>query len=690
MRKLTIILLIIAFNHVFADLPIIQTRFRKAPVEQVQQAARQDNAEAQLELAQRYYAGHQVPHNAQEAFNWMTRSAGLANPDAQFLLSRMYAEGVGTAPDADKEEHYFALSLAAQPDSQQMQTWYDTYLEQKKGSPDDQRKFISRCAEAGYTPAYAAVQYPAATNFFAKGQYTNALPIFIKLAEQGDPASSGYLAKMYSKGLGGLPQDNIEAFGLYERAASNNYAEAQYQLAVMYEEGRGILEDEDKAVFWYEKAARNGHADAQYRFAESEFRKAESAEQQIGEEYAEESQRDAVKARFQTLLAGAAGWYQKAAEQGHTNAQYMAGRCYASGEGVGRDFEKAVRYYEKASAAGHAEAQFHLGLMYHAGLGVQPDISKAIQLYTKAADKGEQGAMFYLGNCYCFGVGVPKDIKKGEQWYDKATKAINRKALGTQKVSQGVVDAARELGIILWTKGNSDAEFKKAKDWLGLAAQNGDQFSQDILLKVNIRDRRSYKRGVTDEFRPVIPMNCADARLAAQGAMRETTIIPYYLQTEAKTLFPKSEAQRDLQYVTIDWGVAQSVAGDDLWRIHVKFSRPRQQAGADFKGKMLIAVEFTDTETSKRYVALGQYETSNIDSIDNTDKELWGFVNLSKYPKAKLTGYSVVYGHQVQDDIVLAVFDEETNSRRVKTFSELFLRNRKSTQMKIVGVRELI
>ena len=35
-------------------------------------------------------------------------------------------------------------------------------------------------------------------------------------------------------------------------------------LVVMYDGGEGVTQDKEKAVQWYQKAAEQGHADAQY------------------------------------------------------------------------------------------------------------------------------------------------------------------------------------------------------------------------------------------------------------------------------------------------------------------------------------------------------------------------------------------------------------------------------------------
>ena len=58
-------------------------------------------------------------------------------------------------------------------------------------------------------------------------------------------------------------------------------------------------------------------------------------------------------------------WYEKAAEQGHAEAQYNLGNMYHQGDGVDVNYKKAIELYKKAAKQGDAMAQYNLGIMYH-------------------------------------------------------------------------------------------------------------------------------------------------------------------------------------------------------------------------------------------------------------------------------------------------------------------------------------
>lgn len=57
-----------------------------------------------------------------------------------------------------------------------------------------------------------------------------------------------------------------------------------------------------------------------------------------------------------------------------------------NGQGVRQDRRKAAEWYEKAANQGVSEAQFNLALCYDKGEGVQQDYLKAAEWYEKSAN----------------------------------------------------------------------------------------------------------------------------------------------------------------------------------------------------------------------------------------------------------------------------------------------------------------
>jgi TPR repeat protein len=124
------------------------------------------------------------------------------------------------------------------------------------------------------------------------------------------------------------------------KAAEQGSAEAQFNVGVMYDNGRGVAEDRKAAVLWYAKAAEQGNAPAQCN---------------LGGSYANGNgvAKDENAALF---------WVTKAAKQGYARAQFNLGRMYADGQGVTQDIVSAHVWFLLAVRAGYGSAEKHRDL----------------------------------------------------------------------------------------------------------------------------------------------------------------------------------------------------------------------------------------------------------------------------------------------------------------------------------------
>ncbi|MGH8534380.1 MAG: tetratricopeptide repeat protein [Gammaproteobacteria bacterium] len=146
--------------------------------------------------------------------------------------------------------------------------------------------------------------------------------------------------------------------------------EAQYQLALMYANGRGVPRDQRQAATWFEKATA-------------------------------------------VLDPG---------------AQFNLGIMYFEGQGVPRDYEQAARWFKGAGERGDAEALFNLGLMYDDGKGVRRDVREAVLWYKRAAELGLKQAQLMLAGMYRDGAGVSKDETLAYLWYAMAAEQDDKDA----------------------------------------------------------------------------------------------------------------------------------------------------------------------------------------------------------------------------------------------------------------------
>jgi TPR repeat protein len=149
--------------------------------------------------------------------------------------------------------------------------------------------------------------------------------------------------------------------------------------------------------------------------------------------------------------AGAAGWYQQAAEAGHAPAQFKRARYFEAGLGGPADPARAVALYRAAARQGMAEAQYNLAIMLQNGHGTQRDVAAAIRWYEQAAFRGVAEAMRALGLIYLGGVNdAPQDDIEAWAWLTLAeengdTAAASRLPEVARRLEGAAMAEAREL-----------------------------------------------------------------------------------------------------------------------------------------------------------------------------------------------------------------------------------------------------
>jgi len=127
-----------------------------------------------------------------------------------------------------------------------------------------------------------------------------------------------------------------QSLALLGPIADAGNAEAQYRLAIMYQNGLGVVRNELLAMKWMIAAANQDFPLAQHG---------------LGFMYMEG---DCVAKNG----AKAVEWFRKAAEQGMAGSQTTLAMMYETGNGVTRDTEEAKKWYR---LAGFAEDEMNLG-----------------------------------------------------------------------------------------------------------------------------------------------------------------------------------------------------------------------------------------------------------------------------------------------------------------------------------------
>ena len=138
------------------------------------------------------------------------------------------------------------------------------------------RKLFSKPLNAALAALLLAVAAPVwadnqaqieqAVAAYDAGKYEQAFRLFQPIARQGNAQAQYNLGVMYEQGKG-MAQNNKQALAWYQKAANQGHIKAQNNLGVMYSQGKGVVPNNQQAFVWYQKAANQGFAGAQYNLA---------------------------------------------------------------------------------------------------------------------------------------------------------------------------------------------------------------------------------------------------------------------------------------------------------------------------------------------------------------------------------------------------------------------------------------
>lgn len=231
------------------------------------------------------------------------------------------------------------------------------------------------------------------------------------LAQNPNPITSPHEQHQYGAALlkyASDPKDRLAGIGHIVEAAHGGYAEAQHDLAMLFENGLMGEPDMQQSRIWLESAASKGSVRAQLVLAQRLYTGEiyPRDQHQSGIWYlAAAAQGDASAQNnlahmlengigFQEDRGRAKFWYKTAADRGNPTAQYnIASVLAAEREGAGdTGLSEITAWYAKAASAGHSKAQHELGLNYRDGIGVERDTYRAVFWLAEAAKAGEREA----------------------------------------------------------------------------------------------------------------------------------------------------------------------------------------------------------------------------------------------------------------------------------------------------------
>ncbi|AUV58981.1 sel1-like repeat-containing protein [Bandra megavirus] len=263
------------------------------------------------------------------------------------------------------------------------------YLSQKNIKPINWQNIIDRAINDQYFMYFLL--------FFDCDEYDsifNALFENVKLAaKSGDSMAQYNIGRMYYEGLS--TKKNIQkAIKWITKSANQNNKYGLINLARFYEDGDGVLPDINKAIQLLEQATCQNFSKAQFY---------------LGKIYMYTDPPN-YKLAFK--------YYQQAANQNHTHAQYGLAIFYKTGTCVLKDYQMAIYWLTLAVNQGLNIAKIKLAEMYKQGTYVEQDYFKSFELLNSSIyDDGTDNyydnvAMTELAYMYKRGLGIEKNISK--------------------------------------------------------------------------------------------------------------------------------------------------------------------------------------------------------------------------------------------------------------------------------------
>jgi uncharacterized protein len=312
----------------------------------------------------------------------------------------------------------------------------------RSSSPEEAEtgtQLLQSSAAKGYVPAMVQLGLLHENGQHVLRDYSQAFYWFRKAADRGDPEAELQLGGCYHYGLG-TKRDPSTAVVWYRRSANHTNYAAMKSLGYVLMEGLGVEKDLAAAEHWLTRAAtEGGNRRAMFN---------------LGAIYSQ-------KLSDTNSMAKAFHWFQQSADLGDPLACFQVARFYFQGWGGVATNVSSYRYWlSKAAALGVTDAQYIMGAAYRTGDGVPMNVESSLAWYRKAAAKMHPKAFYDLA-LHCLEERTNRACLAAAQDY------MLRAAQGGHREAQ----FQRAMSCFRGDLGSPD--FEGGKKWLAQSAENG-------------------------------------------------------------------------------------------------------------------------------------------------------------------------------------------------------------------------
>jgi len=521
-------------------------------VECFRKAAELGSPYAQFRLADCYELGEGITKDEEAAETW--REKALKNTDPEFLkwaanLYR-YSHGGTAQHRARALELYTRLAATGDADACCSIGYMHAWGQAGQTNGTKAIEWFLRAADRGNTEGWMLVARVYDKGWGLPSNVVEAVRWYKKAAERGDDATAPLeLGRMYriGRGVSASPSDAVlwymraaeggnrdacfelgdlyfdgvmvtqslnEAARLYSFALTNppvifnpycskeKDLRAAARLALMYEQGKGVLRDHVVANDWLRKAQGYGltNIESVQALVTNALPYQSFADLHAAADAGDPEAAYEVGRRYRTGIVvqkdekSALLYLEKAANQNLAKAQLELGHLYAYDNG--QDQEAAVTWYRKAAENGNRNAMFFLASHLQGGSGSHTSTVEAVTWIRKAAEAGDSYCQYWLGSGHYWGNTVTQDFGQALHWLEKAAKndygeaqgflaEIYRRGEGAardsatavhwfrQAAENGIAQARAVLGFMLMAGEGVPKEAQEGLSWLRKAGYAG-------------------------------------------------------------------------------------------------------------------------------------------------------------------------------------------------------------------------
>ncbi|MBF0321647.1 MAG: sel1 repeat family protein [Magnetococcales bacterium] len=370
-------------------------------------AVKADSWEIMMDMAVFHHHGWGVSRNERLAKMWEESALRVGGAQAAFFLSTSHARDGVLDHDPDKLLHL--LTYAAEGNYLVAQVFLGKYFAGKLFkkdpiplNPDQSRYWLEKAFQAGEG---GGAFWLGKLYYHGSGGYPRDLVEAKSWFERIPRLHGGkkfLLATLYWSGVPGAPPDQAKAMALFQQAAEEKSARAQFAMGQLHRGGYlGGKPDMTQAYLWYRKAARNAYPPAM-------------------------TMQGLMSLKGDGILAdpkGAVSLLQAAAAEGEENALYWLGVMSQVGLGVDKSLSRARTWFLRGAEAGEARSMVKLSLDLFAGKGGAQELPLAYHWAKKAAQSGLPQGLCWAGTLLYFGVGTPPDPEQARVWLRQGSAA---------------------------------------------------------------------------------------------------------------------------------------------------------------------------------------------------------------------------------------------------------------------------